>query len=110
MSTMTLDLLKMQTLPPEDFMPLVCGHGSTAPRFCNRCRYEGWTKKQEAEALQQEEAARKRAEQRRKEQADEAAKTNAFMTYMAQKYPNARRSEWLAIFASDPTAKELANA
>lgn len=110
MSTMTLDLLKMQTLPPDDFMPLVCGHGNSAPRFCNRCRYKGWTKKQEADALQQEEAARKRAEQRRKDEADEEAKGAAFAAYMRATYPNARRSEWWTFLSVDPRAKELANA
>lgn len=110
MSTMTLDLLKMQTLPPDEFMPLVCGHGTSAPRFCNRCRYEGWTKKQANDRAHQEEAARKRAEQRKKEQDDEAAKGHAFVTYMLTTYPGRRRSEWPAIITTDPRAKELANA
>ena len=110
MSMMTLDLKKTATLPPEEFMPLVCGHGSSAPRFCNPCRHEGWTKKQEADRIADKEAARKRAEQRTREEADEEAKGSAFAEYMRATYPTARRSEWSDLILIDEEAARLANA
>lgn len=110
MSQMTLDLKKCATLPPEEFMPLVCGHGATLPRFCNRCRYEGWTQKQEAERIASEEAARKRAEQRTREEVSEEAKGRAFADYMRATYPNARMSEWSDLILIDEEAARLANA
>lgn len=110
MSTLTLDLKNYSTLPPDEFMPLVCGHGPSAPRFCNQCRYEGWTAKQAADRHQEEEAARKRAEQRTKQEADEEAKGRAFAAYMRATYPDKRRSEWSDLILVDEEAARLANA
>lgn len=110
MSMMSPDLKKCATLPPEEFMPLACGHGATLPRFCNRCRYEGWTQKQEAERIASEEAARLRAEQRTRDEADEEAKGSAFAEYMRATYPDKRRSEWSDLILVDEEAARLANA
>lgn len=101
---------KMKTPPPE-FMPLICAHNaSSEPSTCNACRSKAWQDYQEAERLAEKEAARKRAEQRRKNEADEEAKGKAFAAYMRATYPNARRSEWWTFLASDPRAKEIVNA
>ena len=108
MSTLTLDLKAMQTLPPEEFMPLVCGHGSSAPRFCNRCRYEGWTAKQEADRAREAEAARRAAEAARaKEEADD--QPPLYTAYMTEHYgPDPMK--WARASLTDPEAQRLARA
>lgn len=106
------DKMRKQQPRPE-FMPLVCLHTTTAdpdPSTCNSCRSEAYQAQQASDRLAEKEAARKRAEQRRKDETDEEAKGEAFAAYMRATYPDARRSEWWTFLASDPTAKELANA
>ena len=108
MSTLTLDLKAMQTLPPDEFMPMICGHGSSAPRFCNRCRYEGWTAKQAADRAQEAEAARRAAEAARaKEEAED--QPTLYTAYMTEHYgPNPRT--WARASLTDPEAQRLARA
>lgn len=103
---------KMSTIPPKEFMPPVCAHSLIYPDplSCNACRSKAWQDYQEAQRLAEKEAAHVRAEQRRKEEADEAAKGKAFVDYMKTMYPNARRSEWPDLIAGDHVARELVNA
>lgn len=104
----------MATLPEpaSTFLPLVCVHSliHPDPGSCNACRSKALQDYQEAERLAEQEAARKRAEQRRKDEADEAAKGTAFVNYMTTTYPNHRRADWGDLIAADPIAKELVNA
>lgn len=107
------ETLPMATLsePALAFLPLVCAHNaSTEPSTCNACRSKALQDYQEAKRLAEKEAARKRAEQRQKDEADEEAKGTAFAAYMRATYPGARKSEWWTFLASDPRAKELCHA
>ena len=102
---------KMKTPPPE-YMPLVCVHSmiDIGPGSCNACRSKAWQDYQEAQKIAEKETARRRAEQRTKQEADEEAKGSAFAEYMKATYPNCRRSEWSDLILVDEEAARLANA
>lgn len=94
-------------LPDPAFMPLVCGHGADAPRWCNACKSEGWQRQQAAaralERVEQERAA----EAARKEELARMLPT-PFEEYMRDTYPDATPRQWGRIALDDPEAKRIA--
>lgn len=101
---------KMSNNPPVEYMPLICGHGNPEPGLCNACRSRALSDYQAAQRAEREEAARRRAEQMRIDEAEEEAKGIAFVDYMRRTYPAARRSEWSEIIQTDREAARLASA
>lgn len=99
----------MSSFPDPEFMPLVCAHGATAPRFCNACRSEAWQEQAAAEKERQRLARDKAADAARKE-AEQAALPTPFDVYMRETYPNASRAEAARLALQDPKARELAKA
>lgn len=96
---------------PVEYLPLVCEHAlATSPSSCNTCRSKAMQDYQAHQRLEREEAARKRAEQRTREEVSEEAKGTAFAEYMKATYPSARRSEWSDLILIDEEAARLANA
>jgi len=96
----------MSNYPSEEFMPLVCGHGASAPRFCNRCRSEGWQQQQRAEQARQRAAEERAAEAARKDE-EQAALPTPFEEYMRAAYPDATPRQWGRLALADPEAKRL---
>lgn len=96
------------TLPNPEYMPMVCGHSSTLPRFCNICRTEAWKLQTEAEKRAAEDARRRAAEAARaKEEAE--SQPNLYTAYMTETYgPNPRK--WARPSLTDPEAQRLARA
>ena len=39
--------------PDPEYMPVICGHGASVPRFCNACRSEAWQAQTAAEKERQ---------------------------------------------------------
>lgn len=97
----------MSNVPDPEFMPLVCGHGADAPRWCNACRNEGWQRQQAAaralERVEQERAA----EAARKEELARRLPT-PFEEYMRDTYPDATPRQWGRLALDDPEAKRIA--
>ena len=110
MSTMKPNFKPQTTLPPEEFMPLVCAHGSSDPQFCNPCRYEGWTAKQEADRATEAEAARRAAEAARaKEEEEDEDPPTSYEIYMTEHYgPNPIK--WAFASLTDPEAQRISRA
>lgn len=96
----------MSNYPSEEFMPLVCGHGASAPRFCNRCRSEGWQQQQQAEQARQRAAEKRAAEAARKDE-EQAALPTPFEVYMRTTYPDATPRQWARLALGDPEAKRI---
>lgn len=97
----------MGDVPDPEFMPLVCGHGADAPRWCNACRSEGWQRQQAAaRALERVKQGRKRAAEAARERAKMLP--TPFEEYMRATYPDATPRQWGPLALKDPEAKRLA--
>lgn len=96
-----------QSLPEPEFMPLVCGHGADAPRWCNACRSEGWQHQQDA-ARALERVERERAAEAARKKEEIAQLPTAFELYMRDTYPDATPRQWGRLALGDPEAKRLA--
>lgn len=97
----------MSNVPDPEFMPLVCGHGADAPRWCNACRSEGWQRQQAAaRALERVKQGRKRAAEAARERAKMLP--TPFEEYMRATYPDATPRQWGPLALKDPEAKRLA--
>lgn len=93
--------------PDSEYMPVICGHGASAPRFCNACRSEAWQAQTAAEKERQR-IARERAAEAARIENERAAQPTAFDLYMAQTYPGASRAQLARLAMEDPRARELA--
>lgn len=93
--------------PDPEFMPVICGHGASAPRFCNACRSEAWQAQTAAEKERQR-IARERAAEAARIESERAAQPTAFDLYMARTYPGASRAQLARLAMEDPRARELA--
>ena len=106
-SSKTNKEIMMSNVPDPEFMPLVCGHGADAPRWCNACRNEGWQRQQAAaralERVEQERAA----EAARKEELARQLPT-PFEEYMRATYPDATPRQWGRLALDDPEARRIA--
>ena len=91
-SSKTNKEITMSNVPDPEFMPLVCGHGAAAPRWCNACRNEGW-QRQQAAARKEEEIAQR---------------PTAFDLYMRDTYPGATPRQWGRLALDDPEARRIA--
>lgn len=98
---------KQMPTPDPEFMPVICGHGAPAPRFCNACRSEAWQAQTAAEKERQR-IARERAAEAARIESEKAAQPTAFDLYMAQTYPGASRAQLARLAMEDPRARELA--
>lgn len=93
--------------PDPEYMPVICGHGASVPRFCNACRSEAWQAQTVAEKERQR-IARERAAEAARIENEKAAQSTAFALYMAQTYPGASRAQLALLAIKDPRARELA--
>lgn len=93
--------------PDPEYMPVICGHGASAPRFCNACRSEAWQAQTAAEKERQR-IARERAAEAARLENEKAAQPTAFALYMAETYPGASRAQLALLAMKDPRARELA--
>lgn len=93
--------------PDSEYMPVICGHGASAPRFCNACRSEAWQAQTAAEKERQR-IARERAAEAARLESEKATQPTAFDLYMQQTYPGASRAQLARLAMEDPRARELA--
>lgn len=98
---------EQMSTPDPEYMPVICGHGASAPRFCNACRSEAWQAQTAAEKERQR-IARERAAEAARIEREKAAQPTAFDVYMAQTYPGASRAQLARLAMEDPRARELA--
>lgn len=94
-------------LPDPEFMPLVCGHGADAPRWCNACRNEGWQRQQAAARALERVERERAAEAARKEELARQLPT-PFEEYMRAAYPDATPRQWGRLALDDPEARRIA--
>lgn len=106
----TLNKNKTATLPPPEFMPLVCGHRAVDPRSCNHCRYEAWTAKQVHDRYEEEQAKRKRAEARKTQRRAFEEALARYEKYRLTHYGHLSRVEQMHMLRKDPTFKALSEA
>ena len=94
-------------LPDLEFMPLVCGHGADAPRWCNACKSEGWQRQQAAARALERVERERAAEAARKEELARRLPT-PFEEYMRDTYPDATPRQWGRLALGDPEARRIA--
>jgi hypothetical protein len=103
----TKETTMSSNLPDPEFMPLVCGHGADAPRWCNACRTEGW-QRQQAAARALERVERERAAEAARKEEEIAQLPTAFDLYMRDTYPDATPRQWGRLALDDPEARRIA--
>lgn len=106
-SPVTTEGQEQMPTPDSDYMPVICGHGASAPRFCNACRSAAWQAQTAAEKERQR-IARERAAEAARLESEKAAQPTAFDLYMEQTYPGASRAQLARLAMEDPRARELA--
>lgn len=97
----------MSNVPDQEFMPLVCGHGADAPRWCNACKSEGW-QRQQAAARALERVEQERAAEAARKEEEIAQRPTAFDLYMRDTYPDATPRQWGRLALDDPEARRIA--
>ena len=106
-SSKTKETTMSSNLPDPEFMPLVCGHGADAPRWCNACKSEGW-QRQQAAARALERVEQKRAAEAARKEEEIAQRPTAFDLYMRDTYPGATPRQWGRLALDDPEARRIA--
>lgn len=106
-SSKTKETTMNSNLPDPEFMPLVCGHGADAPRWCNACKSEGWQRQQAAARALERVEQKRAAEAARKEELARMLPT-PFEEYMRDTYPDATPRQWGRLALDDPEARRIA--